>query len=160
MRHWTCLLHATANRRRLNYAQWYPVLVTYTYSWHSVHERHLICALIFFCLFSTFCWFLPLSLCYSFLNSCVNPVALYCVSGVFRQHFHRYLCCKPLQQPHHRLGMSSATGACDTSFMSTIRRTNTHHGNNNALHNGSSPTQSIILNEKRWGTIISQDTFL
>lgn len=99
------------------------------------------------------------SLC-SFLNSCVNPVALYCVSGVFRQHFHRYLCCKPLQQPHHRLGMSSATGACDTSFMSTIRRTNTHHGNNNALHNGSSPTQSIILSEKRWGTIISQDTFL
>lgn len=99
------------------------------------------------------------SLC-SFLNSCVNPVALYCVSGVFRQHFHRYLCCKPLQQPHHRLGMSSATGACDTSFMSTIRRTNTHHGHNNALHNGSSPTQSIILSEKRWGTIISQDTFL
>ncbi|VVD02128.1 unnamed protein product [Leptidea sinapis] len=32
--------------------------------------------------------------CLSFLNSCVNPVALYCVSGVFRQHFNRYLCCQ------------------------------------------------------------------
>lgn len=78
----------------------------------------------------------------------MNPVALYCVSGVFRQHFHRYLCCKPIQQTHHRFGMSMATNACDTSFMSTIRRT--QHGNNNAImHNGSSPTQSIILSEKR-----------
>lgn len=85
----------------------------------------------------------------SFLNSCVNPVALYCVSGVFRQHFHRYLCCKQIQQTHHRLGMSMATNACDTSFMSTIRRT--QHGNHHhtIVHNGSSPTQSIIMNEKR-----------
>lgn len=96
---------------------------------------------------------------YSFLNSCVNPVALYCVSGVFRQHFHRYLCCKQIQQTHHRLGMSMATNACDTSFMSTIRRT--QHGNHHTIvHNGSSPTQSIILNEKRWGTFVSEDTFL
>lgn len=97
--------------------------------------------------------------CNSFLNSCVNPVALYCVSGVFRQHFHRYLCCKQIQQTHHRLGMSMATHACDTSFMSTIRRP--QHGNHHTIvHNGSSPTQSIIMNEKRWGTLLSQDTFL
>lgn len=75
-------------------------------------------------------------------------MALYCVSGVFRQHFHRYLCCKQIQRSHHRLGMSVATNVCDTSFMSTIRRT--HQGNNNAvIHNGESPTQSIILCEKR-----------
>lgn len=78
----------------------------------------------------------------------MNPVALYCVSGVFRQYFHQYLCCKNSQQPRNRLGMSSATGVCDTSFMSTIRRVN-HHGNNNIINNDSSPTQSIILNDKR-----------
>lgn len=94
----------------------------------------------------------------SFLNSCVNPVALYCVSGVFRQHFHRYLCCKPIQPTHHRLGLSLATNACDTSFMSTIRRP--HHNHHTIVHNGSSPTHSIIMSEKRWGTILSQDTFL
>lgn len=84
---------------------------------------------------------------HSFLNSCVNPVALYCVSGVFRQHFHRYLCCKPIQPTHHRLGLSLATNACDTSFMSTIRRP--HHNHHTIVHNGSSPTQSIIMSEKR-----------
>lgn len=104
-------------------------------------------------------WCIWISQIRSFLNSCVNPVALYCVSGVFRQHFHQYLCCKHIQQTHHRLGMSMATNACDTSFMSTIRRT--QHGNHHTIvHNGSSPTQSIIMNEKRWGKIMSQDTFL
>lgn len=58
----------------------------------------------------------------SFLNSCANPVALYCVSGVFRQHFHRYLCCKPMVSPNRLLGHSTATNVCDTSFSSTMRR--------------------------------------
>lgn len=58
----------------------------------------------------------------SFLNSCANPVALYCVSGVFRQHFHRYLCCRPMVSPNRLLGHSTATNVCDTSFTSTMRR--------------------------------------
>lgn len=29
--------------------------------------------------------------CLKFLNSCANPIALYCVSGVFRKKFDRYL---------------------------------------------------------------------
>lgn len=38
--------------------------------------------------------------CLSFINSCVNPVALYLVSGVFRKHFNRYLfCCCPFARP-------------------------------------------------------------
>lgn len=97
--------------------------------------------------------------CNSFLNSCVNPVALYCVSGVFRQHFHRYLCCKQNQPTHHRLGLSLATNACDTSFMSTIRRPQ-HSNHHTMVHNGTSPTQSIIMNDKRWDTFLSQVTFL
>lgn len=120
-------------------------------------------------------------LIFSFLNSCVNPVALYCVSGVFRQHFHRYLCCKQITPPN-RLGLSTATGGNDTSYMSTIRRPNHHHGYSSTVSNGNStrangnssaidrrnngdgslsPTQSVMLSEKRWGTvIITQDTFL
>ncbi|KAL1122053.1 hypothetical protein AAG570_003459 [Ranatra chinensis] len=31
--------------------------------------------------------------CLTFMNSCVNPIALYCVSGTFRKHFDRYLFC-------------------------------------------------------------------
>nr|XP_018898689.1 PREDICTED: neuropeptide CCHamide-1 receptor-like [Bemisia tabaci] len=31
--------------------------------------------------------------CLSFLNSCINPVALYCVSGTFRKYYDRYLFC-------------------------------------------------------------------
>lgn len=31
--------------------------------------------------------------CLSFLNSCINPIALYCVSGTFRKHFNRHLLC-------------------------------------------------------------------
>ena len=36
------------------------------------------------------------SFCLSFINSCINPIALYFVSGVFRKYFNRYLfgCCK------------------------------------------------------------------
>lgn len=83
---------------------------------------------------------------FSFLNSCVNPVALYCVSGVFRQHFHRYLCCRNVT-PSSRIGLSAA-GTCNTTFTSTIRR---QHGNGNSTD---SPMHTIIntnfSSEKRW----------
>ncbi|KAL1464555.1 hypothetical protein WDU94_004188 [Cyamophila willieti] len=32
--------------------------------------------------------------CLAFINSCINPIALYCVSGTFRKYFHKYLFCK------------------------------------------------------------------
>ncbi|XP_026471568.1 neuropeptide CCHamide-1 receptor [Ctenocephalides felis] len=35
-----------------------------------------------------------LGFCLSFMNSCVNPMALYCVSGAFRKYFNRYLLCR------------------------------------------------------------------
>ncbi|XP_073979035.1 neuropeptide CCHamide-1 receptor-like [Rhodnius prolixus] len=31
--------------------------------------------------------------CLSYLNSCINPIALYCISKAFRKHFNRYLLC-------------------------------------------------------------------
>ncbi|XP_030375519.1 neuropeptide CCHamide-2 receptor [Scaptodrosophila lebanonensis] len=61
--------------------------------------------------------------CTSFLNSCVNPVALYCVSGVFRQHFNRYLCCICVKRQPHMRQHSTATGIMDTSVMSMRRST-------------------------------------
>ncbi|KAF4520487.1 hypothetical protein B566_EDAN004738 [Ephemera danica] len=37
--------------------------------------------------------FRTVGFCLSFLNSCVNPIALYCISGTFRKHFNRHLFC-------------------------------------------------------------------
>ncbi|XP_046409409.1 neuropeptide CCHamide-1 receptor isoform X1 [Neodiprion virginianus] len=34
-----------------------------------------------------------LGFCLSFMNSCINPIALYFVSGTFRKYFNRYLLC-------------------------------------------------------------------
>ncbi|XP_063244269.1 neuropeptide CCHamide-1 receptor-like [Bacillus rossius redtenbacheri] len=72
--------------------------------------------------------------CLSFINSCINPVTLYCVSGTFRKHFNRYLfcCCGgpgSRGRAFSRKGDGSST-VCETSshtmvhFHSTLRR---HH---------------------------------
>jgi bombesin-like receptor 3 len=37
--------------------------------------------------------FRTVGFCLGFLNSCVNPIALYCISGTFRKHFNRHLFC-------------------------------------------------------------------
>ncbi|XP_024081102.1 neuropeptide CCHamide-1 receptor isoform X2 [Cimex lectularius] len=34
-------------------------------------------------------YFRIIGFCLSFINSCINPIALYCVSGTFRKHFDR-----------------------------------------------------------------------
>ncbi|XP_017092331.2 neuropeptide CCHamide-2 receptor isoform X1 [Drosophila bipectinata] len=60
--------------------------------------------------------------CTSFLNSCVNPVALYCVSGVFRQHFNRYLCCFCVKRQPHLRQHSTATGIMDNTSVMSMRR--------------------------------------
>lgn len=82
-----------------------------------------------------------------FLNSCANPVALYCVSGVFRQYFHKYLCCKPVPPPN-RMGQSTATGVCDTSFTSTLRRNtiNSHHKSSQNQNNNNSCSKTNLNN--------------
>ncbi|KAI5638491.1 7 transmembrane receptor (rhodopsin family) domain-containing protein [Phthorimaea operculella] len=47
--------------------------------------------------------------CLSFLNSCVNPIALYCTSGIFRKHFNRYLLCRAASTHGPRGSMSLST---------------------------------------------------
>ena len=43
----------------------------------------------------------------AYINSCINPIALYCVSTSFRKHFNRLLCCC---SANHR-GMSHSAPA-------------------------------------------------
>ncbi|KAM3965640.1 neuropeptide receptor A14 [Aphomia sociella] len=91
--------------------------------------------------------------CLSFLNSCVNPVALYCVSGVFRQHFNRYLCCRRGTLHPTCSSRLSRTAICETSFRSTHR----HRCNRN-------PTESVVISNydygstKKKGNIISRNS--
>ena len=67
--------------------------------------------------------------CLSFINSCINPIALYCVSGTFRKHFNKYLfcCCTDARSRGLDRRGNSAT-ICETSshtlvhFNSTVRR--------------------------------------
>ncbi|CAH1154725.1 unnamed protein product [Phaedon cochleariae] len=56
--------------------------------------------------------------CLSFIHSCLNPIALYCVSGVFRGHFNRYLCCRKPRWPRN----NSSLANCETTFSSTYRK--------------------------------------
>ncbi|XP_055620881.1 neuropeptide CCHamide-1 receptor-like [Toxorhynchites rutilus septentrionalis] len=58
--------------------------------------------------------------CFSFANSCANPVALYCVSGAFRKHFNRYLLCQGSSSARRRRGDN--LGHRDTSLTSTMSR--------------------------------------
>ncbi|XP_029660843.1 neuropeptide CCHamide-1 receptor-like [Formica exsecta] len=50
-------------------------------------------------------YFRILGFCLAFTNSCINPIALYCVSGTFRKYFDRYLLCcatKKMQRRNRR----------------------------------------------------------
>ncbi|XP_050677209.1 neuropeptide CCHamide-1 receptor-like isoform X2 [Leptidea sinapis] len=58
--------------------------------------------------------------CLSFLNSCVNPVALYCTSGIFRKHFNRYLFCRSTPPHGTRSSMSLST----SRRLNSSRKTN------------------------------------
>jgi hypothetical protein len=39
-------------------------------------------------------YFRIVGFCLSFVNSCINPIALYVISGCYRKHFNRILCCR------------------------------------------------------------------
>ncbi|XP_011698254.1 PREDICTED: neuromedin-B receptor-like [Wasmannia auropunctata] len=58
-------------------------------------------------------YFRILGFCLAFINSCINPIALYCVSGTFRKYFDRYLfCCisKKMQNRYRRSSDQSSRG--------------------------------------------------
>ncbi|CAK1587162.1 unnamed protein product [Parnassius mnemosyne] len=82
--------------------------------------------------------------CLSFLNSCVNPIALYCTSGIFRKHFNRYLLCRSPSTHGPRGSLSISTSrrlhSSRKTNISMVPRT-TSVGRDNSirlLNNGSS----------------------
>ncbi|XP_046407034.1 neuropeptide CCHamide-1 receptor-like [Ischnura elegans] len=71
--------------------------------------------------------------CLSFINSCINPIALYCVSRAFRKHYNRYLFCCCLSGERR---MARNVSTCESSntlvhFNSTFRR----HDNDTVMTN-------------------------
>lgn len=70
---------------------------------------------------------------HSFFNSCVNPVALYCVSGVFREHFNHYLCCRPLNTQFRSGYHSSVVGAGGDTSVVSLRRS-IHNPHRSSIH--------------------------
>ncbi|KAG7206715.1 hypothetical protein KM043_000388 [Ampulex compressa] len=52
-------------------------------------------------------YFRILGFCLAFTNSCINPIALYCVSGTFRKYFDRYLLCCSAKRGRRRQRRSS-----------------------------------------------------
>ncbi|XP_048519891.1 neuropeptide CCHamide-1 receptor [Dendroctonus ponderosae] len=58
--------------------------------------------------------------CLCYINSCVNPVALYFVSGAFRKHFNRYLLCKKMKR--NRCNTCTGQQATSMSLVSTKRQ--------------------------------------
>ncbi|KAL0113378.1 hypothetical protein PUN28_012506 [Cardiocondyla obscurior] len=57
-------------------------------------------------------FFRILGFCLAYMNSCINPIALYCVSGTFRKYFDRYLCyaTKRMRKRHRRSSDLSSRG--------------------------------------------------
>lgn len=45
-------------------------------------------------------YFRILGFCLAFTNSCINPIALYCVSSTFRKYFDRYFQRKKKKKKH------------------------------------------------------------
>ncbi|XP_064611928.1 neuropeptide CCHamide-1 receptor-like [Liolophura sinensis] len=58
--------------------------------------------------------------CFCFINSCVNPMALYFLSRQFRRLYNNYLFCLCIQDQYSRMDQSTMH-----KFSSTVRRTST-----------------------------------
>lgn len=68
--------------------------------------------------------FRSLGFCLGFFNSCVNPIALYCISGAFRKSFNRHLfCCLCPEEARGRAWTTLRLRSSDHNFHSTLRKT-------------------------------------
>ncbi|XP_063859965.1 neuropeptide CCHamide-1 receptor-like [Scylla paramamosain] len=62
-----------------------------------------------------------LGFCLSFINSCINPIALYCISGTFRKQYNRYLFCCCCWVRRDRDDMHSLRSGASHYRSSTLR---------------------------------------
>ncbi|KAK7058728.1 7 transmembrane receptor (rhodopsin) [Halocaridina rubra] len=66
--------------------------------------------------------------CLSFINSCINPIALYCISGTFRKQYNRYLfccCCWVKKDKRDRSSTRSVRSGISRYRSSTLRPSET-----------------------------------
>ncbi|GAB6018383.1 hypothetical protein CHUAL_000099 [Chamberlinius hualienensis] len=64
--------------------------------------------------------------CLTFINSCINPIALYCISGAFRKYYNKYLfCCFIRRGFRQRTKSETERQGTLVNFQSTFRRTST-----------------------------------
>ncbi|XP_017766627.1 PREDICTED: neuropeptide CCHamide-1 receptor-like [Eufriesea mexicana] len=78
-----------------------------------------------------------LSFCLAFTNSCINPIALYCVSSTFRKYFDRYLlCCVPrrIRRRHRRSSDLSSRGRGQSFSLMSSRRYDSRRGQRSVVH--------------------------
>lgn len=62
--------------------------------------------------------------CLGFINSCINPIALYCISGTFRKSFNRHLfCCLCPESAQGRTWATFHFHSSGQHFISTVRKT-------------------------------------
>jgi Na+/serine symporter len=54
-------------------------------------------------------YFRIVGFCLCFVNSCINPIALYIISDRYRNHFKRMLCCCRLSQVTEQYGSSNSS---------------------------------------------------
>ncbi|XP_047106306.1 neuropeptide CCHamide-1 receptor-like [Schistocerca piceifrons] len=106
-----------------------------------------------------------LGFCLSFANSCVNPVALYCVSGAFRKHFRRYLMCRWRRAPASGGSVSRSIGLSGyyhrrgtTTTTSASGRSRLQHGGTFTTSLGSSRKERYYC-KSTWDTTTSLANF-
>ncbi|KAG5677840.1 hypothetical protein PVAND_007562 [Polypedilum vanderplanki] len=83
--------------------------------------------------------------CLSFANSCTNPVALYCVSDVFRKHFNRYLLCRSSSISRHHTYDKSREMTVTTQSTIYRRYPSKRFGNQSIKRNAAETT--VILQD-------------
>ncbi|KYN04928.1 Neuromedin-B receptor [Cyphomyrmex costatus] len=99
--------------------------------------------------------------CLSFINSCVNPIALYLISRTFRQKFNKYLCCclpgGSTVCSRNRMESSIAHGNIflqksrrmlnETSFASNCRRRTQEFNSTGVFEMGSIESKPPVMTE-------------
>lgn len=98
-------------------------------------------------------YFRILGFCLAFTNSCINPIALYCVSSTFRKYFDRYLlCCVPrrMRRQHRRSSDLSSRGRGQSFSLISSRRYDSRRGQRSAMH------MSILGNDTRTSVPIKE----
>ncbi|KAK6629560.1 hypothetical protein RUM43_003377 [Polyplax serrata] len=71
-----------------------------------------------------------------YINSCINPIALFCVSGTFRKYFYKYLfcCCKrSSMERSHSMSLTS-TKRMGTLTTSMSKKSDRNHGHSKQKH--------------------------